>query len=187
MKACHTKFSRPIRRRQGFALIELVLAGTILVIAVVGTVGSITSSAMIGDSTREITRAQLAAGRVVEQMLSMNARDAFAMYNANPADDPVGGAPGAAFDVPGLAAFEGDVDGRVGEIRFPTLPRDPGIIRENRFDPEFGLPRDLNGNGAINGGNRANDFLVLPVRVEVVWSGRGGRKIVTLETTLWAR
>ena len=189
MKTCSFPWIRtgpPSRRRRaGFTLVEVTLCGAVLVIGVLGLVGSITSSAVMGESTREITEAHLAARRVVENMVQLGAREAFARYNAEPADDPPGFVPGPAFDVPGLTAPADDADGRVGEIRFPVDPAAPGVIREDLGFDEFGLPRDLNADGVIDAADHTDDFLGFPVEVRVEWTGAGGRRRVVLETLLW--
>lgn len=189
MKTCSSlRFqARPAsrRRRAGFTLVEVTLCGAVLLIGALGLVGSITSSAVMGEATREITEAHLAARRVVEDMVRLGAREAFVRYNAEPLDDPGGFIPGPAFDVPGLSAPADDPDGRVGEIVFPVDPAAPGVVREDLPFDEFGLPRDLDADGVIDGEDHAEDFIVLPVEVRVEWTGSGGRRRLVLETLLW--
>ena len=90
----------------------------------------------------------------------------WALYNADPADDPggAGTAPGAAFDVAGLAPQLGDPDGMVGQVVFPEVA---GALREDVADERLGAPRDLNLDGAVDAANHAGDYRVLdrvPVR-----------------------
>lgn len=46
-------------------------------------------------------------------------------------------------------------------------------LREDTVDPNLGMPRDLNGDGVIDGLNHASDYVILPVRIEVKWSESG--------------
>jgi hypothetical protein len=97
----------------------------------------------------------------------------FALYNPDPADDPLGSgtAPGSTFTVDGLSpAAAGAV---VGRIEFPVVD---GLLRETCVDAELVMPRDLNLDGVVDSNSRAGDYAILPVRIVVEWASRTGRQ-----------
>lgn len=53
-------------------------------------------------------------------------------------------------------------------------------LRENTSAPKYGLPADLNGDGAIDGNSRNADYVVLPVVVHLRWThtGRDAQEVV---------
>ena len=122
---------------------------------------------------------------VSEEVNHWQLAEAFARYNSDPTDDPEGegSAPGAVFDVepdyepalPGLA---------VGRVQFPPWKWDSGeaVFDETVVDVALGLPRDLDGNGAIEEKAKLKNLLILPVRVSVDWKGVAGEQHI--ETAL---
>ena len=127
----------------------------------------------------ENARAADAARATLETLRAEPLSQIFALYNADPADDPAGGAPGDRFSVPGL---QDDAGGDlVGRVVFPTIA---GALREDVDDPVLGLPRDLNGDRVIDDLDHALDYAFLPVRVVVEWSSKAGPRRVELNTTL---
>lgn len=154
-----------------------------LVIVTVGAVTSaLTSGYSLNRANRERSKALGIAEGVLERLRSETFEEAFARYNATAADDPLGGSsPGAGFAVEGLQALDGDADGLAGEIEFPG---DGLQLREDVTDRELGMPRDLSGDGAEDALDHAGDYVVLPVRVSIIWTGAGGDKRVDLVTTL---
>ena len=137
----------------------------------------------LGRSTEETATALDAAQSVLERIRSEeNFDEIFQRYNANPLDDPLlGVSPGAAFEVRGLTAINGDPDGFVGEIH---LPGDGTFLLENGVDPELGLPSDLNGDDVVDALDHSGDYGILPVRVRVRWTGRSGVQQLDLVTTV---
>ncbi len=177
------------RPRAGFALLEVLLASFVLVVAIVGLVSAITSSAMLGESSTETTIANQGAQQALERILGSSFSDAFTLFNLDPNDDPggVGTAPGANFVVAGLDVQAGDADGMVGIVEFPVTGGPPGVLREDLADPGFGMPRDLSGDGVVDAANHAADYIQLPVRVRVEWTGLSGERAIELETILCER
>ena len=173
--------------RAGFSLLEILLGALVLVIAVLGTMASITSAAVVSQSTRETTLAHKAAQRMLEQLHAMPCREVVSTFNQNPSDD-IGGAgtaPGQNFAVAGLNPRDGDPDGLAGRIRLAL--EDSGadqIVKEDLALPSFGLPRDLNGDGAIDGDDHAADYIIMPVRVLVEWTGASGDRAIEVESIL---
>ena len=83
--------------------------------------------------------------------------------------------------MPGVSPRVGDPDGMAGEVIFPG---GGFVLREDVTDRQLGMPRDLNGDGAWDGVNHADDYTVLPVAVRVRWTGAGGPQNLFFVTTL---
>lgn len=109
----------------------------------------------------ELERLQDPAGLSFEQI--------FLAYNADPDDDPVDiEVPGPSFAVSGIR------DGR-GEILFPVAD---GELREDVAG------RDLNGDTELDEENHAEDYVLLPVTVRILWTGTAGPRSVEFSTVL---
>ena len=174
------------RGHAGLSIAELMIGLTVLVIGVVGALTSVTSSAMLGETSPETTRAHLAVIQTIETLRAESFSDVFARYNSTPADDPgaPGTGPGPGFAVAGLDPQRGDADGMVGEIILPEDELDPRVLREDKDDADFGLPRDLDADGVIDADDHAGDYLQLPVRVRISWRGSAGNRTLESETIL---
>jgi len=156
----------------------------ILVVALSSALGSVSSFMVLEDSNRETALAYTAAQRVLEDMQGTHYREVFRRYNSTAADD-LPGSPGPDFAVLGLDPQLGDADGMPGRIDLPEFA--PGVLREDVTNADFGLPRDLNGDGDSDSNDHALDYVQLPLRVTVQWRGRSGNRIVELQTVMGAR
>ena len=107
--------------RSGLTILELMVTLVVLLVAVGGALGSISSFVVLGDASRETARAYLEAQRAIERMRTDDFRQAFVLYHDTVADDPVGGAPGADFAVEGLTPRTDDADGFPGRIFLPFV------------------------------------------------------------------
>lgn len=174
--------------RGGFSLVEVAILAVLLLVAVGGLSGAVLSSLRLSRTTEESTRGDEAARALAARMQIQAFGDLFRLYNAYPDDDPAGKgtAPGAAFDVAGLTPRAGDPDGRVGRIVFPTvdLPGGAQALREDVVDARVGMPRDLNGDDAPDALDHANDYVLLPARLIVEWTGAGGDRSYELDVVL---
>lgn len=173
-------------QRAGFTLVEVMAAAMIIMVAVLGASSAILSSAGLTRMNRDTERARQAVRQQLEQLQGMPFGEVFAAYN-DVEDDDAGltiPAPGAGFDVPGLRPVDGDEDGLCGRITFPVTEWDPGVLRENLDDPAFGLPQDLDLDGVVDATDLADDYVLLPVRVEVRWRGVSGDRLTELVTIL---
>jgi hypothetical protein len=161
----------------------VTIASAVLAIAVTSLMSLVVSSIQLGRVNRETALAHQAARRICEEIQVDAFAEIFARRNALAADDPggAGTAPGAAFDVLGLQPRAGDPDGRVGEILFPTIGAE---LREDLVDAGLGMPRDLDGDGGVDGADHAGDYVVLPVRVRVAWRGVTGERQIEAVTLL---
>lgn len=184
MKICvlHTRAAASIgaARRRGMTLVEIVVVMAILTVAAGIFAQTMSAASRMDPLTQENNLAAEGARVMLERMKAGEFRDIYALYNANPADDPggPGTAPGCTFAIPGLAPAT--VGGSVGRIEFPTLGDE---LREDVIDAALVMPRDLNGDGLVDGANHAGDYAILPIRVRVQWASRYGRAGVrTLDT-----
>ncbi len=172
--------------RAGFSMVEIALVTVFLLVAVGGLSSAVISALKLSRTTEETSIADDAARQVASDMQRTAFADVFRTYNTDP-DDDLPGAPGAAFDVRGLTPRQEDPDGRVGRVLFPSVPVG-GVeaLREDVIDPRWAMEngRDLNGDDLIDTLDHAGDYLVLPARVVVEWTGAGGDRLVELDLCL---
>lgn len=158
--------------RSGFSLLELMVGLCVLTVAVGAVASTLVATTNLNSTGEEIARAVEAATGVLEELRAEEFPDLFALRDGDPGNDPggPGSAPGSDFAVRGLAPWDGAAT--VGTIEFPG---NGGELREDVVDRDLGMPRDLNGDGVIDGEDHSDDYIVLPVRVRVRWQGRSGR------------
>ena len=176
--------------RAGFSLVEVLIAAVILAVAITGIAGSMLSSMALNRVNRDTAVAQQAARRALEELRGVPFEEVFAVFNANPGDNPGGlvAERGPGFAVAGLDLVVGDPDGLAGRIEFPVVPVG-GLqeLREDVVDVGLSMPRDLDGDGAIDLLDHADDYTLLPVRAIVEWRGVTGVRRIELETMLSVR
>ena len=163
--------------RSGFTLVDVVVATFVLVIAIGGLSSAVISTMQLQRANEESAAAYAALREMTESVQATDFGDIFATFNADPGDDPdgAGSAPGENFAVFGLDARPGDADGLVGQIVFPTVPAGGADeLREDVVDAAIGMPRDLNGDGAVDGNDHAGDYTLLPVTFRLQWRGSNG-------------
>ena len=173
-----------LRPRGGFTLLELMIVVSVLLVTLLAMSQSLVASMKLNGVNRETALATDGIREITEVLEGVEDFSMlFALYNANPADDPglPGSAPGAAFAVPGLSPVETDPDGRVGEIVFPTLGFE---LREDLLDANLGMPRDLNGDGVVDAANHAGNYRILPVLLRLRWKGSGCERSMEVRTLL---
>lgn len=124
---------------------------------------------------RQKTAAVEASMNLIERMRALPPQDIFALFNDDPSDDPYGVAtgPGPFFDVEGLDGLLDELGARqpVGRV---LLPGQGAVLDETFVQPQFGLPRDLDGNLAVESGDCSSRYILLPVVVRVEWLSRLG-------------
>lgn len=182
----HSRRSRRLLgARGGWTLLEIVISTVILLTVVVGFSFGLVSSTSLGQATREQGLAREAARARLEMLRGTTFEEILVRHDANPDNDPdpaTGPSPGAHFDVTGLEAQPDDADGRVGEVVFPI--DEDGLLREDIELPRLGLPRDLTGEGDIDGFDHSADYRLLPVLVRMRWRGAAGDSSFELSTFL---
>ncbi len=169
-------------RRAGWTLLEILISTVILLTLLMGFSYGLVSSTSLGKATREQGTAREAARGRLEELRGTDFEEVLARFNDDPGDDPAGASPGAHFDVTGLAARPDDPDGRVGEIVFPLS--EDGELREDLQLERLGMPRDLSGEGDIDGFDHAFDYRLLPVLVRLEWRGASGDALFEIVTVL---
>lgn len=159
--------------RGGFSLVEVVLVLAILSVASAIYAQTVASSRRLDPIAAQTGIAAEAARMAIERIRATPIEEVLARFDADPANDPEGPgtALGATFTVDGLAP--GALGTPVGRIEFPLAS---GRLAEDITDEMLGLPRDLNGDGAVDALDHRDDWVVLPLRVRLEWSpgGSGG-------------
>lgn len=176
-----SRASKSRERDAGFGLVDFVIAATVLSVGI-GAIGvTLATTVSMRKTVRETRLATNAAQSVVESIQGETFAEVFARFNHNPKDDPANGrSPGARFAVTGLNLRPGDADGSVGEVEFPVIGT---ALREDVVNAELGMPRDLNGDGKIDDQDHSGDYVVLPFRVRVEWTGATGERVSELTST----
>lgn len=166
-------------------LIEVMVAILVLTVAVFILSSTVTASVSHSIVKAEKTLAVEAAMSTIERLRALPQQDVFALYNTTPADDPygAGSGPGDTFDVEGLSPQPNGLGGfrPIGRV---MLPGNGAALDESLVQPEFGLPRDLDGNLAIESGDCANRYIVLPITVRIEWQSRLGPRTFEMATML---
>ena len=135
-------------------------------------------------SDEETAVASQALRSALARIGSLPPREAFAILNAEKADD-IAGQTSAAY----LALEEsllGDSSGQAVTIQvvFPVQDDLPGVLREDLELPALGMPRDLDGDGEIDSADHSGDVVLLPVLLRLEWEGAAGLQSLQLATIL---
>jgi hypothetical protein len=164
-------------------MVELTIMMAVFAIGFGALTMTLISSTSLRETNRETTLAVEAAQSALERVRGEPFGDAFASFNANPADDPVaaGTAPGNLFAVRGLNVRRGDADGFVGQIFFPG---DGFQLREDAVDDALGMPRDLTADNVLDLVDVSDRYTLLPVRVRVEWTGNNGDRFVEIVSSI---
>jgi type II secretory pathway pseudopilin PulG len=164
---------------RGHTLVEIVVALAILTVTGGGVLLCYLGGQGLGRTNRETDLAFHAALSAIDNVRSVPFEEAFARFNQDPADDLPGDSPGSLFDVAGLTPPEGaDACGRI------EFPGDGLTLSEDVEDEPLGMPRDLNADGLTDANDHADDYVVLPLRVRINWTGSGGERSVDVVTLL---
>lgn len=175
--------------RAGFSMLELMVAIAALSVGLLGFTQALVTAMRAQRMSHEQGLALEAARRQVELMQTVGFSNIFRQFNGQRGDDLLGPgtAPGAQFAVSGLQAPRASGLTLPGEILFPVLDDQPGVLREDLSRPEFGTPLDLDlDNGVVDSTDHSSDYRVLPVVVRVRWSSMAGTGEVRLATMLGA-
>lgn len=174
---------RRVRACRGVTIVEAVIAVSVLA-AGAFTALSVTVSSLRLDATNRETKAAFDAARVqLERLRAEPWERVVPLFNGDATDDPdgAGTAPGDVFSVRSLKATTAGAAG-AGEFVLPV--DDTGAVREDLNLPELGLPRDLDGDGAVDSADHTADAMILPVLVRVRWTGSNGAREIFVGTVL---
>ena len=162
---------RATRSRGGFTMLEISLALTILVVALVATTASNVRMNTLRKSNRDRIVAHNAVRTIVESVQAIaqaGTTDPNGFGNHVVTALSAGGELGTAFDVAELTPQLGET--RVGSIRVIT----DETSTDAALGAELGLPRDLNGDGDALDTNVTATSRLLPVVITLRWRSQSG-------------
>ena len=171
---------------QGIALIEVLASMVVVSVGLLAYASSVLQNHKCSASAEERGVAVMTLGRFVERLRadtdwaglyarlrplsSESAGDAnLTSFARNPSLTTY--APSAYYADFGVPASLGTVTVLV-QVPSTTVDGIAGL-RENAIAPRYGLPMDLNGDGAVDGDARNDDCAVLPVVVRLRWQHKG--------------
>lgn len=160
---------------RGFTMIEVSLALTVLVVALVATTASNLRMQSLRRSNHDRVIAQNAVQAITERIQAIGRAGShdpagFAVHVTTALAN--GGELGALFDVPGLTPTQGST--RAGSIQVLTNE----TSTDAALGVQLGMPRDLNGDGDAADGDVSANAHVLPVVVSVRWHGSSGDRSI---------
>lgn len=171
--------------RTGLSLVEVMVSVMIVTVATYILTSTVMASVMNASYKRERAAAAEALSNMVEEIRARPAAEVFALYNSVSTDDPYGPGTGFGhrFDIPGLDPQLGSKGEAlpVGEI---LLPGRGAWLDESLSQPEFGLPRDLDGSMFIEAGDCSDRYILLPLIVRARWNGRLGDRQMEIATVV---
>ena len=186
----------------GLTLIEVMIAISIMSIALFGLLAAMFSSSRLIEANKEEMLATNAARQIMARLkdepfdqvfASMGGADAqgivqsefdeYTEQTGETTDTYDQSQLSNTFYVDGMNTSDGDP---VGTIYFPTGQTVSGEYGLLEYLPygEIGMPRDLNGDGTIDQADHSDDYMILPVMVEVRWEGVLGERSIQLFTIL---
>ncbi len=185
-------------RAAGFALVDVLLAGAVLLIAVLGHVASTVAQHDLSRTERERSAALRTAGRLLEQLRAdedwsgLYARLHLYQTRAGTLGDATAlladgrrTYPPSTY-LPGFEAPEGFTV--LLEVPHTVDPlTGVGALREDADAPDLLLPADLNGDGRIDAAPRDGDYRFLPVRCTFRWRFEGQRRVQQTRIVVWMR
>jgi len=180
-----TKSGPPVALpKAGFGLVDLCVALVVLSISLGVLVGAVFSGIRLARTDEETALASQALRATLARLASLEPRNAFVILNAEDGDDLQGQSAQTY-----LAVQEELLTDRQGQpvtisVTFPVDPANPGVVREDLELPALGMPRDLDGDGEIDGADHADDLVILPVLLRLDWEGAGGPQSVQMATIL---
>lgn len=141
-------------------LVEVVVAAAILLVGVLTLTATLDASLAAVPEDEAVRAAAGAAAAALEQLRALGP------------DEVCARAPWAAFAVPALSGGGGAIFVHTNELE---------------VDAALGLPRDLDGDGAVTNPDVSAAAALLPVEVVVTWQGRAGTRTLRLATLMARR
>jgi hypothetical protein len=170
--------------RSGFSLLDVCFSMALLVVALGVLIGSTFRALELDQANASLALANQALRGLCEEMQAMPIDEVLDSYFVEEDEQEETRATKLArltLRDPLLVGPDGVAP--VARARFPL--EDGGrALREDLEAPELGLPRDLDGDGEIDGEDHRDDFRVLPVLLELDWVGPAGPQSVRMSTVL---
>jgi len=174
----------PHASRSGFSLVDVCLSMALLVIGLGVLIGSTFSAMKLDQVNASTALASQALRGLCEELQAMPIDEVLDSYVLQDNEDERLRAAKLARLTPrdpALASRAGQKP--VARARFP-LGEDGRTLREDLELPALGLPRDLDGDGAIDGADKRASFRILPVVLELDWEGPSGPQHLSVATVL---
>jgi hypothetical protein len=181
------------------ALIEILIAGTVLVIASLGLAASVSSGHRLAVSLDERGLATETLQRLVERLRADPDWDGLYARLVARTRESDGDTALARLDVDTslptfpLSAYYSDLVSPSSLGAVTALVQVPvtavggvGALRESATAPRYGLPHDLNGDGTVDAASRALDYRSIPVVVRIRWQ-RAGQAAQEVLVGTWLR
>lgn len=162
--------------RSGFTLIEVSLAMTVLLVAMLATTATTLRAHSLRRTNRERVQAQNAVRGAAERLQSLASRAV---------DDPAGWSTAVinAVAVNGDVAPTFDISELTAQPNQATVGTITLVTDETRTDAalgcQLGMPRDLDGDGLATNTNVTGTALLLPAIVRARWHGQRGDQTIT--------
>jgi hypothetical protein len=168
----HAAIGRPAKSRSGFTLVEIGLAMTVLMVALMAMSASTLRSHSLRRQNRERAVAQNAMRQVSEEIHALSdqiRRTTAGSWSRDlvTALQP-GGTLGETFEVRELNPQLGHAT--VGSI---TVVLDESLT-DAELRLELGMPRDLDGDGLTDNADVSDAARILPIIVQAKWKGVSG-------------
>jgi len=158
------------RREAGFALVDLLVAATILALALLGHASTVLGGHRLSRSVEHRTVALEAARQFVERLRSDP--DWTGMYaNLVALYSPAVSSQTGMVGRPPQDYYADYITPKdLGNVRvLVSVPRVGTDLREDANLPEFGLPYDVDADGTIDALPHQADYAVLPVVIKFSW------------------
>ena len=169
------------RTQGGYSFVEVVVAVSILAIGMLSQ-ASLTVTHVGQNVLNKQNRIALeAVQNQIEELKSHTFTEVFNDYNETSLQH---------FAVPELDAAKADADGTVGRVIFPTatdISSGLTVLREDVTSAALGMPRDLDGDGAIDTNAKNTTYKFLPVIVEIRWNSKLGDRSIRVAALLQPR
>lgn len=174
----------PHAARSGFSLVDVCLSMALLVVGLGVLIGSTFSAMKLDQVNASTALANQALRGMCEEMQAMPIDEVLDSYVLRgDEDERARDAKLARLTLrdPALASRAGKKP--VAAARFP-LDGDGRTLREDLDLPALGLPRDLDGDGAIDSADKRATFRILPVVLELDWEGPSGPQHLQVSSVL---
>jgi len=183
----------------GFSLVEVLIANCVLAISILVYVQCIGTETKLNRATQEQTLAVVTLGRFVERLRADSSWPTLYARLVARSSESADDAGRTHLDMdPKLPTWpvttyftDLGVPATLGTVSF--LVQVPAVVQagvsvlcETEVAPRYGLPHDLNGDGAIDGNSRNNDYTALPLVVRLRWQHPGEQAREVLLAT-WLR